>query len=86
MANKKKHLLDEERFCIEKMLGVGKSYGEIARTLGRGLSTISEEVNGNGGRDKYKAERVRKAIQALGSLRSCIKLSIIFYFANMALR
>jgi IS30 family transposase len=57
MANKKKHLSKNERFCIEKMLRVGDSFSKIARTLGRGLSTISEEVNTNGGRLKYNAEK-----------------------------
>ena len=62
MANKKKHLSDEERFCIEKMLGVGESFGQIGRTLGRGLSTISEEVKDNGGRKRYRAESaIRRA-------------------------
>lgn len=62
MSNKKKHLSDEERFCIEKILGVGESFGHIARTLNRGLSTISEEVNANGGRNAYKAEKaIRRA-------------------------
>lgn len=62
MANKKKHLSNEERFCIEKMCGVGDSFGKISRTLGRGLSTVSEEVNGNGGRKRYRAESaIRKA-------------------------
>lgn len=62
MANKKKHLSDEERFCIEKMCKVGDSFGKISRTLGRGLSTVSEEVNSNGGRKKYRAESaIRKA-------------------------
>jgi len=55
MANKKKHLSDKERFCIEKMLGIGNSFSQIGRALGRGLSTVSEEVNSNGGREKYKA-------------------------------
>lgn len=55
MANKKKHLRDEERFCIQKMLRRGKSFSEIARTLDRGLSTISEEVTENGGREFYDA-------------------------------
>lgn len=54
-ANKKKHLTKEERFCIGKMLMVGDSFGKIARTLGRGLSTISEEVGDNGGRRRYEA-------------------------------
>jgi IS30 family transposase len=56
LKNKKKHLQKEERFCIEKMLRQGKSFSEIGRILGRGLSTISEEVNGNGKRRRYKAE------------------------------
>jgi IS30 family transposase len=53
--NKKKHLSDEERFCIEKMLSVSDTLEKIGRSLGRGKSTICEEVNSNGGRDKYKA-------------------------------
>jgi IS30 family transposase len=54
--NKKKHLRKEERFCIEKLLKIGQSFSEIGRALGRGLSTISEEVNENGGRKRYNAE------------------------------
>jgi IS30 family transposase len=54
--NKKKHLSDEERFCIEKMLGAHESFADIGRTLGRGKSTISEEVDRNGGRKKYRAD------------------------------
>jgi IS30 family transposase len=54
-GNKKKHLEEKERFCIEKMLKWGKSFTEIAKVLGRGLSTISEEVNENGGRENYNA-------------------------------
>jgi IS30 family transposase len=62
MKNKKKHLSKEERFCIEKMLGVGESLVDIGKTLGRGKSTISEEVKANGGRKKYKAEKaIRRA-------------------------
>ena len=53
MANKKKHLSFEERFCIKKMLEAEDSFGGISRTLGRGLSTVSEEVNENGGRKNY---------------------------------
>lgn len=57
MANKKKHLSEKERFCIEKMLVSGARFSHIARTLGRGVSTISEEVNENGGRARYRAKR-----------------------------
>lgn len=55
--NKKKHLSKEERFCIEKMLKQGTSLCEIARTLNRGPSTISEEVSSNKGRKRYNAEK-----------------------------
>lgn len=77
MANKKKHLSDKERFCIEKMLGVGESFGQIARVLGRGLSTISGEVNGSGGRNKYKAERAirRSYLKQYRKKRDCNKVA-----------
>ena len=62
LKNKKKHLSDEERFCIEKMLGVEASFADIGRALGRGRSTVCEEVKVNGGRKKYCAESaIRKA-------------------------
>lgn len=57
---KYRHLEKEERFCIEKMLKAGKSFGEIARTLGRGLSTVSEEVRRNGGQESYSAQKAEK--------------------------
>ncbi len=60
MANKKKHLTEEERFCIEKMLKVGDSFTKIAITLDRGVPTISREVTVNGGRKKYSAEKAEK--------------------------
>ncbi len=60
IANKKKHLRKEERFCIEQMIKAGKSFGDIGRTLGRGISTISEEVRANKGRLRYQAERAHQ--------------------------
>jgi IS30 family transposase len=60
LKNKKKHLNSEERFCIEKMLKQDKFLKEIAETLGRGLSTISIEVEKNGGRDNYNGKRAEK--------------------------
>jgi len=76
--NKKKHLKIEERFCIEKMLTWGKSFSEIARVLGRGLSTISEEVNENGGRDNYKAEKAhhRAYIKQYWKKKNCNKVAM----------
>jgi IS30 family transposase len=78
LKNKKKHLQKEERFCIEKMLRKGKSFGEIGRTLDRGLSTISEEVNGNGGRDKYRAEQAhhRAYLKQYWKKRNCNKVAM----------
>jgi len=78
IKNKKKHLKIEERFCIEKILKQGKSFGEISRTLGRGLSTISEEVNGNGGRNNYKADRAhhRAYIKQYWKKKNCNKVAM----------
>ena len=55
MKNKKKHLSYEERFFIEKMLFLGNNLTLISEALGRGLSTISQEVKENGGKRRYKA-------------------------------
>ncbi len=78
MANKKKHLEDKERFCIEKMLGAGKSLVDIALTLGRGKSTICEEVKANGGRKKYKAESAiqRAYFKQYRKKRNCNKVAL----------
>lgn len=78
MKNKKKHLSKEERFCIEKMLGVGASFASIGRTLGRGKSTVSEEVNEYGGREKYKAETaIKKAnLKQYRKKRNCNKVAL----------
>src|SRR3989344_89783 len=77
LKNKKKHLSDEERFCIEKMLGVGESFADIGRALGRGKSTISEEVKANGGRKKYRAEAaIRRAYwKQYRKKRNCNKVA-----------
>lgn len=78
LKNKKKHLQIEERFCIEKLLRKEKSFSEIARVLGRGLSTISEEVNENGGRDKYNAEQAnhRAYIKQYWKKKNCNKVAM----------
>jgi IS30 family transposase len=78
LKNKKKHLSDEERFCIEKMLGVGKSLVDIGKTLGRGKSTITEEVNRNGGKKKYRAEvAIRRAYwKQYRKKRNCNKVAL----------
>lgn len=78
MANKGKHLSDKERFCIEKMLGVGSTFLEIGTTLDRGKSTICEEVRANGGRDEYQAEKaIRRAyLKQYRKKRGCNKVAL----------
>ena len=78
LKNKKKHLSNEERFTVEKMLKVGDSLTHIAETLSRGLSTISEEVNGNGGRKKYTAKAaIRRAYwKQYRKKRNCNKVAL----------
>ena len=77
-ANKKKHLTSEERFCIERMLGAGDSFGKIARTLSRGISTISEEVHANGGRVSYDAQKAhhRAYLKQYRKKRGCNKVAM----------
>ncbi len=76
--NKKKHINKEERFCIEKLLRQDKSFGEIARILGRGLSTISGEVNANGGRQLYDAKRAnhRAYLKQYWKKKGCNKVAM----------
>lgn len=78
LKNKKKHLSREERFCIEKMIRRGKSFGEISRILERGLSTVSGEVNGNGGRDVYRARQAdhRAYLKQYWKKKNCNKVSM----------
>ena len=76
--NKKKHIQKEERFCLEKLLKQEMSFSEIARVLGRGLSTISEEVNTNGGRRKYNAEKAhhRAYLKQYWKKKNCNKVAM----------
>ena len=78
LKNKKKHLRKEERFCIEKMLRQSKSFSEVARTLGRGLSTISEEVKENGGRENYNAKKAnhRAQLKQYWKKKNCNKVAM----------
>jgi IS30 family transposase len=55
--NKTKHLSYEERFAIQKMLHTGATYTHISLVLERGVSTISEEVKKNGGKERYDANK-----------------------------
>ena len=69
-----------EREEISRGLGGEESYRAMARRLGRAPSTISREVNGNGGRRQYRAVRAdASAYQKAGrpklaKLRRCPRL------------
>lgn len=78
LKNKKKHLQKEERFCIEKMMKRNESFSEIARTLNRGLSTVSEEVGDNGGRQNYSAEKAhhRAYLKQYWKKKNCNKVAM----------
>lgn len=71
--NKREHLLKEERFCIDKMKKAGFSSEEIAKTIGRGKSTIDEEIRRNGGIEAYdyKVAHHRAYLRQYRKKRAC---------------
>ncbi len=54
MTLKYKHLTNEERFLIEKMLRERKSISYIAKLINRSKSSISNEISRNRGMGRYK--------------------------------
>lgn len=76
--NKGKHLSYEERFTIEKMLRKGATYTQIALVLERGVSTISEEVKKNGGRERYTAKKAhnRAYLRQYRKKRECNQVAL----------
>lgn len=78
MGNKKKHLTGEERFLIQKCLEAGDSYRVIATRLSRGVSTISQEVAAQGGRNGYSAEKAHHHayLQQYWKKRDCMKVAL----------
>ena len=77
-GNKQGHLLKEERFCIEKMKKAGFSSEEIAKTIGRGKSTVDEELRKNGGIKKYNYEIAhhRAYLKQYRKKRTCMKVAM----------
>ena len=68
------HIGHEDWACIAHMLRAGHSLSEIARTIGKDVSSISRHVNEYGGRDEYDVREVRrrkrmKRIVAMDSIR-----------------
>jgi transposase, IS30 family len=57
----REHLSLEDREEISRGLCLGESFASIARCLGRPTSTVSREVNRNGGRCDYRATAADRA-------------------------
>ena len=76
--NKKEHLLKEERFCIEKMKKAGFSSEDIAKTIGRGKSTVDEELRKNGGIEAYEYKKAhhRAYLKQYRKKRTCMKVAM----------
>ena len=77
-ANKREHLLKEERFCIEKMKKAGFSSEQIAKTIGRGKSTIDEEIARGGGIEAYHYEVAHKRayLKQYHKKKDCLKVAM----------
>ena len=77
-ANKKKHLTKEERFTIEKMLNANKTQKEIAQVLGRGYSTICEEIKKGKVKGVYSANKAHRKARVRQHMKknSCFKVSM----------
>jgi len=76
--NKREHLLKEERFCIEKMKKAGFSSEDIAKTIGRGKSTVDEELRRNGGIGAYEYQKAhhRAYLRQYRKKRGCMKVAM----------
>lgn len=72
------HIDERERRRIERALQVGKSFRNIAKMLDRSVSNISLEVERNGGRKKYRADRaqVKAARTRKNSKLQCLKVAM----------
>lgn len=77
-GNKREHLSEKERFCIEKMRNAGFSSEDVAKALGRGKSTIDEEIRKNGGVSAYNHEKAhhRAYLKQYRKKRTCMKVAM----------
>lgn len=73
------HRLDEdEREEISRMLAQGSTFGDIARSLGRSVSTISNEVSAGGcNRYTYRAATAHRRAQRKAKKRKLGKRKIV---------
>lgn len=68
------HISPEDWPCISRMLRAGHSFSEIARTIGKNVSSVSRHVAEYGGRETYDVHEVRrqkrmKRIAAMDGIR-----------------
>lgn len=70
------HLLESERRRIERLKKSGHGVREIARSLGRGIGTISEETRRNSVRGVYDAKKAghKARVRRQYSKQQCLKV------------
>lgn len=88
MKNKKKHLTKEERYCIEKLCRQGYGVRHIAFVLGRGKTTIADEIRNNGGQEKYDAHKAqhRAYLKQYWKKKDCLKVAMSPHIATFVER
>lgn len=66
------------------MLKASKTYRDIARTLERGLSTISEEIKRNGRKDNYDAKKAHHHayVKQWRKKQGCLKVATDGFLSN----
>lgn len=76
--NKKSHITYKERVKIEGFLKEDYSYKKIANNLSRGKTTIGDEINRNGGKKKYNAEKahIRAYFRQYRKKKDCNKVAM----------
>lgn len=72
------HLCEEERFTIEKLLGVHMKIRSIANVLGRSPNTIAREISRNSVLGIYTAQKANHKAYATRwrSKRGCMKVAV----------
>ncbi|MCR4286220.1 MAG: IS30 family transposase [Candidatus Kaiserbacteria bacterium] len=77
MAKKYEHLSDSERRRIERLKTSGWSVRSIARALGRGIGTISEEIQRNKVKGAYDARKAghKARVRRQYSKQQCLKVT-----------
>lgn len=78
IMEKFKHFCPFERKRIERFLKLGKSYRFIALKLGRGVSSISDEVHRNSVKGKYSADKAdhKAYVKRKYSKNECMKVAM----------